>query len=157
MDLLAEFVPEVVGLAFDLGAVGVAHAAAAADGAAGGAEGFVHRLHDLGDGDLAGRAGQPVAAAGAAGGDHQPGPAQAAEKLLQVAQAELLAGGDVAQRHRPAGGGGVGTGAAGEFDHRHDGVAAAGGKLHGATPRPWLRFAARGAQTATKEIGRAHV
>ena len=63
------------------------------DGALEGAEDLAHR-------DRLGRAGELVAAVGAAGADDEAGLAQADDELLQVGPRQVLLGGDLGQRGR---------------------------------------------------------
>jgi hypothetical protein len=88
------------------------------------ADAFLHRRHDLGDGDAGGGPAQPVAAGASALAVHQPGAAQLGEQLLQVGQRYLLALGNRRQRHSTAGA------ILGEVGHGGDRVPAFGVQLH---------------------------
>src|SRR4051794_28538402 len=83
MDLVAEFLPEIVGQAAAL-------VAAAAGRGAGGAARRPDRLvdcqNDIRDARLAGREGEQIAAARAAHAAHQPALAQFGEELLEIGQ-----------------------------------------------------------------------
>ena len=62
----------------------------------------LERAQDVRHPDVLGRPGELVAAVGAAGGDHQPGVAQAHDQLLEVRPRQLFLGGDSARLAGPA-------------------------------------------------------
>jgi hypothetical protein len=64
----------------------------------------VHHPDDVGDGDLVGRAGQPVAALGAPLALHDAGVAQLGEDVLQELQRDALRLGDPVALDRPVAG-----------------------------------------------------
>src|SRR5690606_21472288 len=106
-------------------------------GAGGGAvlhldlEGLLDRAlqgpHHLGQGDVGGRALEVVAAARAALGLHQPGALEILEDLLEVAQRDVLAAGDVAGL---AGRLGLVLPVEGDVEDRADSVPRLGGQPH---------------------------
>ena len=124
----AEFEPQ-----FMRRAAMAAHAAGGAGLAAGRLQGFLDGIGDVGDGDVLGRAGEAIAAAGAARGGDQPGAAERGEELFEIGEGEGLGLGDLAEGD--AGGRLALAGAAGKLDHGHDGVATAGGETHGLLPQ----------------------
>ena len=73
---------------------------------------------DLAHPDVAGRAGQLVAAMGAAGAGDEAGVAEAHHELLEVGPREVLVGGDLGEARRP------GPEPPAELDHQPDAVLA---------------------------------
>ena len=90
---------------------------------------------DLGEGDLLGGAGQPVAALRATLGVHDAAPAQLEQDALQELRRDLLGAGDLVGRDRPAAPGTAGR--RGKLGGRAEGIVDPGGEAHVGKVSPW--------------------
>ena len=81
---------------------------------------LVDRGDDVVDDDIAGRMGQPVAAAGAPSAQHQTRLAQLDKELFEIFLADVLALGDLGQRNGPA------LAILADIDHGHHSISTLG-------------------------------